>query len=548
MKCSALHGSPLSRLRHTGARRWLNLSLLGGLLSLSACQTPPAARVPPADQHERSQTAASASLTDENTGEFSILELTPLYLERKIRTWLTTGQGERLRREIEFARQIHSQLLIDIVQAHPELYSGDEAQPGIANVQAVNDYRALNSAFSDYVDALGGGNGGGGGPAWTGPFWGNTAAIAASATAPQVLNPSDIALNASGEQVVVWLESTNSGQPIHLFARRYNAAGVAQGAALQVDTEGQTISNMQFPQVAIDNSGNFVVAWSATDADGQGREIYYRYFPETGEPGEPVRVNADIAGQQLDAGVAMHQATGAFAIAWISSQDSQVHLQRFQADGERDGPDTSVSSTPVTLIAFDNHVGIAYDASGRLALAWMGDDADGDHFGILGRRVEADGSLAGQEFRINSRTDNQHGLPDLAMDNNGNFVTTWSELNNQQPFHVYKRLFGPSGPLDPTDVQVDADTGLAATSTVAMRPDGSSAIVWTNIVPEYSSVDCFLQTYDAQGVAGEIAKINANGELGLYPAIAANATQNGVAWSYLSDLGFSHSRIYVKTN
>ena len=83
-----------------------------------------------------------------------------------------------------------------------------------------------------------------------------------------------VAMDRTGDFVVSW--ESNGGGTFDVFARRFSPSGQPRGAEFRVNTyltAGQVIS-----QVAGDEAGNFVVAWSSGGQDGDGYGVYAQRF------------------------------------------------------------------------------------------------------------------------------------------------------------------------------------------------------------------------------------------------------------------------------
>ena len=73
-------------------------------------------------------------------------------------------------------------------------------------------------------------------------------------------------------------ESYQDGSLNGIYAQRYNAARVVQEAEFQVNT--YTTVDQTDPSIAIDNNGDFVIAWQSDGQDGDGHGIFaQRYQP-----------------------------------------------------------------------------------------------------------------------------------------------------------------------------------------------------------------------------------------------------------------------------
>jgi len=90
-----------------------------------------------------------AALEHEYAG-FKTQALSENYLRRKVLHFIATGQGEAMRREIEFARYRHPDLLMGIMQAEPDVYTSASEQ---VEVQA---FRTISPDFDAYMVLLSG--------------------------------------------------------------------------------------------------------------------------------------------------------------------------------------------------------------------------------------------------------------------------------------------------------------------------------------------------------------------------------------------------------
>ncbi len=90
-------------------------------------------------------------------------------------------------------------------------------------------------------------------------------------------------MDADGDFVVTWVSDGQDGSGWGIYAQRYNAAGVAEGAEFLVNTV--TSSNQSSPAIAMDADGGFVVTWQSFVQDGSGYGIYaQRYNNAAGFP------------------------------------------------------------------------------------------------------------------------------------------------------------------------------------------------------------------------------------------------------------------------
>ncbi len=167
------------------------------------------------------------------------------------------------------------------------------------------------------------------------------------------------ATNADGNFVVTW-QSQQDGSEWGIYAQRYNAGGVPQAGEFRVNTS--TLLSQQRPSIAMDADGDFIVAW---DSGGYvpyppPPDVYAQRYDGAGVPQEgEFRVNTYTTNSQGSPVVAMDQ-DGDFVIAWASAQgpNQAIYAQRYAMR-----PEVSASSFPFDTaphrmhFTFDRDVG-----------------------------------------------------------------------------------------------------------------------------------------------------------------------------------------------
>jgi hypothetical protein len=301
-----------------------------------------------------------------------------------------------------------------------------------------------------------------------------------------------VAMDAAGNFVVAWQSDGQDGSGLGVYAQRYDATGVAQGAEFQVNT--YTTGGQSSPAVAMDAAGNFVITWTSGGQDGDGSGIYaQRYDAGGATQGGEFRVNSFTTADQYNNAVAMDD-WGNFAVAWESNaQDgsgSGVYAQRYDSSGVAQGGEFRVN---VYTTNSQSGPAVAADALGNFVFAWESDGQDGDDGGIYARRYDQ-----GSEFRVNSYTTSGQYRPAVAMDDAGNFVATWQSTGQDgSGWGVYARMSArPPGP----EFRVNTfTTSNQRGPAVASDAEGNAVVVWTSL--HFSHQGIFAQRLDAAGVA-----------------------------------------------
>src|SRR5688572_27635686 len=299
-----------------------------------------------------------------------------------------------------------------------------------------------------------------------------------------------IAIDADGDFVIVWSSYNQDGNSSGVYAQRYNAAAVRQGAEFRVNTF--TTGQQDLSTVAMDDAGNFVVAWSgAGSGDNQG--IFAQRYNASGvRQGSECRVNTYTTDSQFFASAAM-DASGDFVVAWHSlgqdGSDAGVYARRYDAAGAAHGGEFRVSAVTVGVQAYPV---AAMDAGGNLIITWSGAGL-GDVDGVFAQRYDAAGLPLGSAFRVNAHTiDSQHG-PSVAVDDDGDFVVTWQ---NSVYGEIQARRYNSAGVPQGAEIQVNAHTDIRQTySSATMDGDGDFVIFWNSQYQDGSLYGVYGQRY-----------------------------------------------------
>jgi hypothetical protein len=95
-------------------------------------------------------------------------------------------------------------------------------------------------------------------------------------------NSPDVAMTPTGEFIVTWSFRPIQTSSFEVYAKRFNAAGVQQGSAFQVNS--YSLGDQRSSRIAMDDAGNFVIAWESEYQDGSSSGIYARRYNAVGTP------------------------------------------------------------------------------------------------------------------------------------------------------------------------------------------------------------------------------------------------------------------------
>jgi len=305
-----------------------------------------------------------------------------------------------------------------------------------------------------------------------------------------------VASVANGDIVVVW-SSQGQDAPggLGVFARRFNA-GIAQGGEFQVNS--YTASDQQFPAVASDTGGNFLVVWASAGQDGGGQGIFGQRFDAAGvAQGDEFMINTYTTDHQFNPAVASG-GSGDFVVVWRSrGQDGSVYGifgQRYDASGTPRGGEFLVNAY-TTNNQRDPRVAAASD--GSFVVAWQSITQDGDGYGVFARRYDASGAPQGGEFQVNTYTTSYQGRVDVASDARGNFVVVWhGSYQDGSNLGVFGRRYDASG-MPGIEFQVNSyTTNSQRNPAVVSTSDEHFVVAWHSPDQDASSYGVFGQRYD----------------------------------------------------
>jgi hypothetical protein len=354
-----------------------------------------------------------------------------------------------------------------------------------------------------------------------------------------------IGVDAQGDFVVVWTSFGEDGYVDEqgfsqgVFGRRYNAAGTPLATAFQVNSH--TLRNQYDPNVALDADGDFVVVWISYLQDGSEGGVFGKRFGSGGAAvGAEFQINVVTAGYQARPRVAL-DADGDFVVVWqsttLDSGSYGVAARRFSSAGVALGTEVRVNSFTV-----GSQSGPAVDraADGAFVVTWSSYAQDGSSTGVFGQRFATTGSPTGPEFAVNTYVTGEQATPAVAVDEDGDFTVTWiSYLQDGSSWGVFVRRFDSAGtprggefPVNITTSDVQDDPVIAADA------DGDFVVAWRSVGQDGSGTGVFARSFNQDGVPQNLeTRVNTyvTGNQS-QPAVAASASGDFVvAWASPQD-------------
>ena len=298
-----------------------------------------------------------------------------------------------------------------------------------------------------------------------------------------------------------------------------------------------------WPEMAGDAEGNTYVVWQGSD--GNDNEVYWVKVDAEGTPGQVQKISTHPEGESYDdqyPQIAV-DSSGNSCVTWFGSDgnDTEIYWVKVDAEGTP-GQVQKISTHPENTIYGDWNPQIAVDGSGNSYVTWEG--SDGNDRDIYWVKVDASGDL-GEVLKVSDHPDNmQHDDldPRIAVDASGNSYVVWhgcdKENCEEKPgdFEIYWVRIDSEGvpgttrkvpPTNPDNINI-----MAMVPQLAVDMQGNSCIVWSGINEE--SNDIYWVKIDTSGKLGTILRISArpNSSYGDYhPRICVDASGNSyVTW------------------
>lgn len=316
-----------------------------------------------------------------------------------------------------------------------------------------------------------------------------------------------------GGHAVTWRGPMQSGDPVHVMTRRYDADGHPAGDAVQASESTPSITAV-YDESIQDTLGLAGGRWVSVWGSFSARSIEARVFEADGSPaGPPVPVTRSFSSNAAYPTLAT---LGDGFIAVWTSDPNLIHARRFDADGGTIGAEINLR----TWAQERQLVPRAQElADGSVVVIWQGEEGD-----VHGQRLSADGQVLGSEFVVNPSGSpslwgsDDIGLPAMALRADGALVAVWANATLARLEQVViddlaadtsslPQLRGDHPVGDPTR---RADF---TTPDVAALLDGGHVVVWDarqgDTFEDPDLQDIRLQRYAADGTAlGGVERVN----------------------------------------
>jgi hypothetical protein len=249
-----------------------------------------------------------------------------------------------------------------------------------------------------------------------------------------------VALDGLGNFWIAWQSTQQDGSSDATMMRKYDADGVPLTAEVMVNR--YTYGFQGIPRIGCDASGNPVVTYTSMEFDGDGYAAAVQRMNATGGlVGPELIANTFTVNHQDYPGIAVNP-DGSFVVVWHSAmQDGNgygVYGQRYNSNGTRAGGEFQINQETYFNQWWTE---AAADDFGSFAVVWETYTRDGRN-DIFLRRYHKDGTPHSGESRVNSFLGEDQEKPDITSRPDGNLVVVWQSRNQDgSGYGIYGQRF-----------------------------------------------------------------------------------------------------------
>lgn len=307
----------------------------------------------------------------------------------------------------------------------------------------------------------------------------------------------------------------------------------------QVNT--YTNADQKYPSIATDPNGNFIVAWHSEGQDSGTYGVYAQRFDSYGRRiGDEFQVNVSTEGTQSRANVAMN-ASGDFIVAWsgVDGSSEGIYARRYASNGTPLSGEFLVNTYTDSRQVYPT---AALNDNGTFIVTWNSFHGNND-WRVAGRLYDATGNPITSEFDINqSGSGSGHSL---AVSNTGDFTVVWSRPLSG--YDICARQYNANGTPKGNEVvlfHTDMNNGLG--SNIATNGSGDYVLTWY-YMPSGGTLGVYAQRYDADMIpVGSQFMVNTTkASVRPTPDIAMNSKGEFVIVRY-GDTGGSEDDVFVR--
>jgi serralysin len=318
------------------------------------------------------------------------------------------------------------------------------------------------------------------------------------------------------------------------YAQRYNAHGESIGQAIELSPvdRARNVDDISATQL---NDGSFVLAWTEEtpdqwipDESGWGGEYlesegqaYIQLFDVNGRAkGEPVALATGNL-QAFEPSVSALQ-NGGFVVVWEyvnnANESEEIYLQRFKADGTKDGKAIQVNTStkgdqgdPEVVTLADGSYVVTWTRETDKDIKYKNEWGETvveevtDTCNIFMQRFSSTGAKLGSETQVNTAS-GIYNDPAITALTGGGYVITWATSDERDVYSgtstLYAQIFDKNGGKVGGELVIASSVDHDYFPSVSASDDGGFLVAWESAARndyQWAPGDINVKRFDANG-------------------------------------------------
>lgn len=296
--------------------------------------------------------------------------------------------------------------------------------------------------------------------------------------------------------VIAWVSNSLNGKG-NIYVQRYDGNGIALESQSQVNIPKDDYEST--PSISPLNNGGFAVSWRSfhwgTPSSSSGFNVYMQRYDSNGmKEGQEFLLNADTNGYES----VFVLPSGEFVVFWTSKGivNPNIYAQPYDSNGSTLGYEFQVNTSLHYSQSVDS---ITQLSNGGFLIIWLTYDDEVSLNDIYAQRYDSNWIPQGNEFLINTTSNNYLSDTGIAELTNGDFVVTWASFNpNEYTGRIHAQRYDSDGIAQGGEISINNTMDISQSyPSIAALANGGFVLTWA------SNSSIFSQIYDAAGNAVE---------------------------------------------
>ena len=262
-------------------------------------------------------------------------------------------------------------------------------------------------------------------------------------------------------------------------------------------------SSQESSSITALGSDKFIVTWTSYGQDGSYYGVYSQLFSSDGTKiGNEFLVNTYTNSSQENSSITA-LGSDKFIVTWTSSgQDGSsdgVYSQIFSIDGTKIGNEILVNTYTNN---YQNNSTITNLGSDKFIITWSSYEQDGNNYGVYSQLFNNNGTKIGNEFLVNTYTNNWQDSSSITALGNDKFIVTWtSNGQDGNGSGVYSQIFSSNGTKIGNEFLVNTHTNdWQERSSITALGSDKFVVTWTSYGQDGSGSGVYSQIFSSNGI------------------------------------------------